>query len=167
MTPWRTWTLLASAILISVASACSTATETGAGQIEVSDARVPVPAGPNGAAYMTLTNPSDTADRLISASSDVAEAVELHESTLQDGSMAMQQVNGIDVPAGGQATLEPGGYHVMLIGVAEGLAEGDTVALTLSFEQAGEQTVDATVVPLGDTGADMGSEGHMGMSSER
>jgi hypothetical protein len=82
----------------------------------------------------------------------------------------MQQVDAVDVPAGGEAVLEPGGYHVMLIGVTEELAEGDTVDLTLEFAESGEQTVSAEVVPLGDVdpmdmGSEMGSE-PMDMGSE-
>lgn len=139
-------------------AACSGAP--GGGEIVVSDARVPVPAGANGAAYMTLTNDGDTDDQLVGVTSDVAEAVELHQSAMQDGSMSMQQVDGIDLPAGGAAVLEPGGFHVMLVGVTAELAEGDTVDLALEFANAGGQTVRAEVVPLGDVpDVDMGSEG--------
>jgi copper(I)-binding protein len=74
--------------------------------------------------------------------------------------MSMQQVDGIDVPPGGDAVLEPGGFHAMLVGVTDELTEGDTVDLTLTFEAAGDQTVSAKVVPVGDLPQmDMGSEG--------
>lgn len=171
--------LIVAAMLL---AACSGADEAAGGRIDVSDARVPVPVAANGAAYMTLTNGSDTADRLVAVSSDVAEAVELHQSTMEGGTMSMEQVDGVDIPAGGQATLEPGGFHVMLIDVTADLAEGDTVQLTLSFDNAEDQTVTAEVVPTGDMpgtdsegamdmgsegGMDMGSEGAMEMGSER
>ena len=62
--------------------------------------------------------------------------------------------------------LEPDGLHMMQIGVTEDLAEGDTVEITLTFDNAGEQTASAEVVPLGDMpGTDMGSE-EMDMGSE-
>jgi len=129
-------------------------------------ARVPVPAVANGATYMTLTNDGDTDDTLVSAGTDIAESVELHETTTQDGSMSMQEVDGIDIPAGDDAVLEPGGLHMMLIGVTEDLTEGDTVEVTLTFDNAGEQTAGAEVVPLGDMpGTAMGSA-EMGMGSE-
>ena len=72
-----------------------------------------------------------------------------------DGVMSMQQVDGIDLPAGGRILLEPGGLHLMLLDVDPDLAVGDTVALTLTFEGAGQRTVDAEIVPLvgGDTGS--------------
>lgn len=155
-------------------SACAAAADpSGDGEIAIDDVRTPVPAGPNGAVYMTLTNRSDTADRLIGASTDVAETVQLHETRMEDGSMQMQQLDGIDVPADGQAVLEPGGYHVMLIGVDQELAEGDTVDLTLSFERADDRQVIAEVIALGgqaepamdhDTSSEMD---HGDMHSER
>jgi copper(I)-binding protein len=113
-----------------------------------------------------MTLGSDDGDRLVSASTNIAETAELHETTAEDGSMAMQQVDGIEIPAGGEAVLEPGGFHVMLVDVTEELAEGDTVDLTLVFENAGEQAVSAEVVPTGDQPPmEMGSES-MEMSSE-
>ncbi len=63
----------------------------------------------------------------------------------EDGMMKMRQVTGgIDVPAGGTVRLEPGGYHVMLIGPEEPIAEGDTVTLVLEFERAGRLTLTVT-----------------------
>lgn len=162
--PPRTTTVALLGALALVLAACTPAASGSA--ITVADARVPVPAGVNAAAYMTLINDGDSTDQLISASTDIAGAVELHETTTEDGSMSMQQVTGVEIPADGQAVLEPGGLHVMLIGVTEDLTEGDTVDLTLTFEDAGERTVSAEVVPLGDVPAmDMSSEG-MEMGSE-
>lgn len=156
--------ILALGAALLLPTACSGAD--AASDIAVSDARVPVPAGANGAAYMTLTNNGSGDDQLVSVAADVAETGELHETTTEGGSMSMQQVDGIDIPAGGSAVLEPGSYHVMLFEVTEGLAEGDTVELTLTFDRAGEQTISAEVVPTGDIAPmDMGSEG-MEMESE-
>lgn len=122
------------------------------GGIAVDDAWVrpaPVPGG-NGAAYMVIRNGSGEDDRLLGVEADVAETVELHESMMTEsdegGEMAMMEpVEAIAVPAGGRATLEPGGYHVMLIGVDEGLEPGQMVTLRLTFEQAGVVEVEAEV----------------------
>lgn len=104
------------------------------------------PMGGTSAAYMTLVNRGGTADRLLAASSDIAAAVELHESKLVDGVMQMAPVaGGIEVPANGQAELKPGGLHVMFIGLKRDLQAGETVQLTLTFERAGAVTVDAPV----------------------
>jgi copper(I)-binding protein len=62
-----------------------------------------------------------------------------------EGEMTMRPVDGIDIPAEGTVTLEPGGYHVMLIDLAKPLAAGETFDLTLTFENAGEQVVTVTV----------------------
>lgn len=62
-----------------------------------------------------------------------------------DGTMSMQPVDGIEVPAGEEVVLEPGGYHVMLLELAEPLEEGETFELTLTFAEAGEQTVTVEV----------------------
>lgn len=104
------------------------------------------PKGGNSAAYMVLVNQSNTPDRLISASTDVANVVELHETKMVNNVMQMAPVEGgIAVPANGRVELKPGGLHVMLIGLKRDLKEGETVRLTLNFERAGAITVDAPV----------------------
>ena len=100
----------------------------------------------NGAGYMVITNNTGQDDALLGAGADFAESVEIHETVaMEDDMMAMHHVERIDIPAGESVSLEPGGYHVMLIGVTETLREGDTVTLTLNFENAGEMTIEAPV----------------------
>jgi copper(I)-binding protein len=101
--------------------------------------------GSNSAAYLTIVNTGADADRLTGAESDVAEAVELHQTVMKDNVMSMSAVDAIEVPANGQVDLEPGGYHVMLVGLKQGLNVGDTVKLTLVFEKAGRIDVQAQV----------------------
>jgi hypothetical protein len=101
--------------------------------------------GSNSAAYMVLQNESDTPDALIAANTDVAETVELHTVVMEDNVMMMRPVEQIDIPASGETELRPGGFHVMLLGINQDLAEGDTVDLTLTFENAGDITVTAPV----------------------
>ncbi|MEM8530581.1 MAG: copper chaperone PCu(A)C [Chloroflexota bacterium] len=102
--------------------------------------------GNNGAAYMIINNSGEEVDRLVSASSDVAETIELHTVEEGDGGvMAMRQVENIEVPAGGETTLEPGGFHVMLIGLTQDLTAGDTFNVTLEFETAGTMDVEVEV----------------------
>ncbi len=101
---------------------------------------------PNGAVYMHLMNEGDADDRLISAETDVAETVELHETKIDENQvMRMRSIDAVELPAGGSATLEPGGIHVMLMGLKEELATGDTFELTLNFEQSGSQTIQIEV----------------------
>lgn len=96
------------------------------------------------AAYFTVINTGDGADALISASTDIAERVEVHESVVTDGLAEMRPVEEIVVPAGDQAVLERGGYHLMLIN-PQPLAEGDTYDLTVTFDQSGDLTVEVPV----------------------
>lgn len=127
----------------------------GDGALEVSEARMGQPTGPNAAVYFKVSNNGNQADRLLGASTDVASSVQIHETAMaDDGTMSMTEVEGLDVPVGGTLALEPGGYHLMLID-AERADVGDTVQVTLDWENAGEMTIDVEVVEPGDT-ADMG-----------
>ena len=101
--------------------------------------------GANSAAYMTIINKGQQADRLVSAKSDVAKAVEIHISEMVDDIMTMHQVEGVDLSAGEHVELKPGGLHIMLIGIKTDLNAGDRVALTLGFEKSGEIEVEAEV----------------------
>ena len=99
------------------------------------------------AAYLTIENAGSEPDRLVSASSPAAKTVEIHEMQEVDGAMRMRPLaGGLAIPASGTVALEPGGYHVMLIGLVEDLTEGDIYDLTLTFERAGDVTVQ---VPVG------------------
>lgn len=101
----------------------------------------------SGAAFMTLMNHSDEDDRLIAAHSDVAERVELHTHKEDaNGVMKMMEVEeGFTVPAGGMHALARGGDHVMFLGLTRPLEQGDIVSLTLTFEKAGDITVEVPV----------------------
>jgi copper(I)-binding protein len=99
---------------------------------------------PTSAIYMTIAT-SGAPDRLIAAASPAAQAVELHTSLDQVGVMKMQRIETIPVAPDAPAELAPGGRHVMLIGLAAPLEEGMTVPLTLTFERAGEVTLDVAV----------------------
>jgi copper(I)-binding protein len=114
-------------------------------QIKVSDiwAR-PGLAGGNSAVYFVITNGTGGTDSLISASSDVADAVELHMTTMQDGNMQMMQQMEVPIQAG-KTEFQPGGLHVMLIGLKKDLNPGDTFLLTLEFVNAGIMPLEVTV----------------------
>jgi copper(I)-binding protein len=115
--------------------------------IEVHDAYVrAVPPGqPNSAAFMSITNKGSEDRALLAAQSNAAEVVELHTHLMEDGMMQMRRVDQIDLPAGETVLLQPGGLHVMLIGLTEALAPGDMVELTLGFDQGGEQALSLPV----------------------
>ena len=114
----------------------------------------PAPQGHNGVIYLDIHNKGAAADRLVGASTTVAEKVEFHRSTMKDGIHRMEKVDGIAVPAGGMATLAPGGYHIMLIGLTYMLMAEETFSVTFTFEKAGDITSTVSVETRG--GADDG-----------
>lgn len=99
--------------------------------------------------YLTVTNSGDEADYLVAATApgDLVDVVELHTVIEEGGMMRMRPVERIEVPAGGEVMLRPGGFHVMFIGVKQELKPGDVVRLSLTFERAGTVDVDAVVRP--------------------
>jgi hypothetical protein len=101
-------------------------------------------------AFMTLTSTADTA--LVAAASPVAKVVEIHEMKMEAGVMQMRAMDKLALPAGKAVELKPGGYHVMLMGLAQPLKAGETVPITLTLEdRAGKRSsveVKATVRPL-------------------
>lgn len=105
----------------------------------------PGPEGGNTAGYMVITGGS-AGDALVSASTSVAMTTQIHETSKDSqGMVGMHPVASIDVPAGGTVTLEPGGYHVMMMGLTKALAAGDTVQIDLTFQNAGKVVVQAEV----------------------
>lgn len=98
-----------------------------------------------GAAFMTLKNGSGSDDKLVAASSPVAASAELHNHIMEGDIMRMREVPSIDIPAGGTVGLQPGGLHVMLMGLKEPLRQGEVFPLTLTFAKAGAITVEVPV----------------------
>lgn len=115
--------------------------------IEVSApwARPSVGAAKTGAAYMILENRGPSADRLLSATAAVAETVEIH-TVVKDGDvMRMRPVAAIEIAAGETQKLQPGGFHIMLIGLKGPLKAGEHFPLELTFEKAGRRRVDVAI----------------------
>ncbi len=114
------------------------------GDIEIAApfARATLPNQPVGGGFMTLTNSGAEADTLMAARSPAAGRVEIHEMAMQGDVMKMRALaDGLPLPAGETVALEPGGYHIMFMDLAGPLAEGDSVEVTLTFEQAGDVTL--------------------------
>jgi hypothetical protein len=150
--------------------ALAPAAEFKVGDIVVIDPWARASAGANGVvgAYLTVRNDGDQADRLVGAVSDNAEQVQLHVTRAQGQVMRMLPVESIDIPAHGAVTLQPGGYHLMVMGLKEPLRVGARLPLTLKFERAGALAVYAAVVGPGGMGPMAGApgmmSGHEGMS---
>ena len=112
------------------------------------------PAGAKvGAGYFAMTNTGREPDRLVAASSDLAETVEIHEMSTRDGVMVMRPLDqGLTISAGQTVALTSGGMHLMLTGLKTPLVEGKTVAVTLQFERAGKMAVLLDVLAVGAQG---------------
>jgi len=108
-------------------------------------ARATATSAKTGAAYLMISNSGKTSDRLIDVKSNMSRKTQIHLSSMKDGMMKMEHVDGIEIPAGGKAELKPGGYHVMLMGLNGPLKVDTKFPLTLVFEKSGEVTVSVTV----------------------
>jgi len=132
--------------------ACALAPLAAIAQVSVQDAwvRGTVPGQSATGAFMQLSSSADTS--LVAVASPVAKVVEIHSMTHEGGVMRMRAVESLPVPAGKSVELGPGGYHVMLMDLAQPLKEGDKVPLTLTFaDKSGKKTtqdVTATVRAL-------------------
>jgi periplasmic copper chaperone A len=134
-------------------NACDAATG-----IEVSNAWMrPAMKDGNGAVYFVLQNHSAAADELTGVSSEIAQAVEMHQSTMEGDVMQMQQV--MSVPIEGKEGIEfaPGGYHVMLIGLKQDVKLGDQIQVTLNFADHEDITIS---VPVQQNEGDSSMQSH-------
>lgn len=105
------------------------------------------PTAPTAAAYMVIDNHRDVAVHVTGVSSDAAARVELH-TTRSNEAGVMQMIplsDGITIPAGGSHALQPGGDHVMLMGLKAPLVQGATVPITFHFDGLADLVVDVTV----------------------
>jgi len=142
--------LFAATACLFAATAFAQAQSFNAGAIEIGHpyARSTASGQSTGGGFLTLTNQGDAADRLLSASAEVSERVELHSMKMEGTVMRMRQVDAIDVPAGQRVELKPGGLHIMFIGLKAPLKEGERFPMTLRFEKAGEVKVDVAIEKL-------------------
>lgn len=109
--------------------------------VEEAWVRMVPPVSPNTAGYLVLHNAGEQGRELVAVTSDVASAVEMHTVVEQDGATMMQQLHKIAVPADDCVLFEPGGNHIMFIGLKQPLQEGDSVTLTLEFNDGEALTV--------------------------
>ena len=136
--------LFGALVVAAVVAGCSAA----APKVTVSDAWVRSVAVSNEptAAYLVISNGSGQPDALLGASSPDAVMVQLHETTTDStGMTGMQHIDRLAIPGEGEVTLQPGGHHLMIMGLSRTLAAGGTLELDLVFERAGKVVVMAEV----------------------
>lgn len=106
------------------------------------------PGSPATAAFMKLHNQSDVSIRLIDAQNSLTPYTELHDHVVVDDVMRMRQVDLIEIPAHEEVQLAPGGLHLMLIGLDQPTRTGDSVNLTLIFDNGDVVEVEAPIRPV-------------------
>ena len=111
--------------------------------------------------YRYFRNKQAIGHAVVAAQSSVSRVTELHTHTMSEGMMKMRQVEKIEIPANGTTKLEPGGLHVMLIGLTQDLKPGDELSLTLTFEDGSSSRILVPVRMLQMMmKQDMGGAGH-------
>lgn len=114
--------------------------------IEISDAWARMEyTGANSAVYFVIENHNADADNLVGASSNIADATEVHESKMEGDVMMMNHLESVTLEPSAKVEFKPGGLHIMLIGLKQDLNPGDEVEVTLHFENSPDLVVKATV----------------------
>ncbi|MGL3108836.1 copper chaperone PCu(A)C [Bradyrhizobium sp. BR 1432] len=103
-----------------------------------------------GATYLTLINNGESPDQLLGATTPVADKVQFHSTTEENGMSRMREMPVVDLVPHAKTTFDPGGMHIMLVDLKQPLKEGQTFSLSLTFAKAGK--VDVTV-PVAKVGA--------------
>lgn len=139
--------LLVSTLVLAVLSMVPVLADGAADEVLVGSpyARAVPPVIENSAVFMTLKNTGTSDHAVVSASSEAAQVVELHTHVNDGGVMRMRKIDQISVKAGESTVLEPGGLHVMLLGLKRPLSVGATVQVALAFSDGSTKTVVAPI----------------------
>jgi copper(I)-binding protein len=99
------------------------------------------------AAYMTIVSNEDTS--LIAIDSDVADVIEIHSMSMENGVMKMRMLDTLDLIAGKPTELSPGGFHLMLFDLKKPLTAGKEAHFTLHFKnKAGQEKTISVTSPI-------------------
>lgn len=126
--------------------------------------RATPPGAPTAGGYLTIANGGEEADRLLSVSSPLAAAGELHEMEIANGIMKMRPMpDGIEIPAGATVALTPSGYHMMFLSLKEPLIADEEMPVTLLFARAGSVKTVLHIYPVGSKGPESAANHDMNM----
>ncbi|MCF1462795.1 copper chaperone PCu(A)C [Agrobacterium vitis] len=121
------------------------------GSLKISDGylKAMIPGQPVGGGFVTINNTGSVEDKLIAISSPRAMRVELHEMVMQGTIMKMRKIpDGFAIAPGATLKMEPGGYHLMFMGVQMPFKANQTIPVTLTFEKAGKLELAMPVVTI-------------------
>ena len=158
---WRLAAATLAVLAVGTLVACDDEDDGDAGgSIEISNARARFTTTDVGAVYFDIRS-TGAGDRLVSASAEIAADAQVHEIVSEGGSSMMRAVEGgIPIDPGGHVSLEPGGYHVMVLGVEQIPEPGTTFEVVLEFARTGRMTITVHVQEFGDDNGDMDHGDH-------
>jgi len=118
------------------------------GVLRISSAYAPEapPVAPVMAGYLTMDNPSGKPVIITGSSSQAFKKVEIHSMLMENGMMSMERQSTLTIPANGTVKLEPGGYHLMLIGPKKRLQAGEKIDVLFKFKSGKRQSVSLPVL---------------------
>jgi periplasmic copper chaperone A len=128
---------LAASLMMQPHAAIAHGCKVGALEIEHPWARALPAVSKNGAVYLEIQNTGDEPDRLVRASSPIAETAEVHATENDSGILRMHEQQGLLIAPNDSLIFQPGGLHIMLNGLRAPLNAGETFPLTLQFENVG------------------------------
>lgn len=169
---WKSCAIAAILAIPAFAAVPAHATDYDVGTIHISQpwARATPKGAAAGAGYMTITNKGTAPDRLNCVSDDASKDCQVHSMVMEGGVMKMRPVQGgLEIKPGETVTLQPGGYHVMFVGLTHPLVQGQTVKAKLKFDHAGTVDVEYPIAGIGApapgpaTGGGMMMQDHGGM----
>jgi copper(I)-binding protein len=102
-----------------------------------------------GAVYMTLVNNGTSSDRLLGATTPLADKVQFHQETEDNGVSRMREVHNVALEPGAKVIFKPGEIHMMIVGLKQPLKEGQSFPLALQFEKAGNVDVTVAIEKVG------------------
>lgn len=123
--------------------------------------RASVPGQTNGAGYLAISNKRPQSAALTAVNSDRADRVEIHTIIREGGVAKMREVEQVEVPADGQVTLKPGGFHIMFVGLKQPFKEGEVIPVNLNFAGGQVTTVQFKVMAPTFTGGGQPTPHHM------
>jgi len=111
--------------------------------------RATLPGAKVSVGYMEIRNVGTQPDRLLSATTPVAQRVEMHVTQRDGEVMKMREVKTFEIPARERYALRPGGSHLMLVDLLQPLKTGERFTMRLRFERAGELEIELEVQEIG------------------
>jgi periplasmic copper chaperone A len=142
----------ASLLLALIAAGPAAAADYDVGSIHIAQpwARATPKGAASGAAYMTITTHGSKPDRVSCTASDASKQCEIHSMTMDNGVMQMRPVEGgLEIKPGDTVMLRPSSFHVMLVDLTHPLEQGQSVELTLKFDNAGTIKVQYPIMAIG------------------